>query len=74
MSGIDDLFLYTKVDDPMFMTPNKKVVESYFDALSRMDRSAVLSCLTEDVERVEWANGFPQSGVPVQGGPLSFII
>ena len=51
----------------MVMTPNKKVVETFLDGLSRMDRAAVLSCLTEDVERVEWADGFPGSGVPVRG-------
>ncbi len=49
------------------MSPNKKVVESYMDALSRLDRPALLSCLTEDVERVEWADGFPDSGVPQRG-------
>ena len=51
----------------MVMSPNKKVVEKYMDGLSRLDRSAVLSCLTEEVERVEWADGFPGSGVPLRG-------
>jgi uncharacterized protein len=49
------------------MSPNKKVIEKYFDSLSKMDRPALLSCLTDDVERVEWADGFPNSGVPVRG-------
>ncbi len=49
------------------MTPNKKVVETWLDAIGRMDRAALLSCLAEDVERVEWAEGFSGSGVPVRG-------
>ncbi len=49
------------------MSPNKKVVETYIDGLGRMDRAALLSCLAEDVERVEWAEGFPGSGIPVRG-------
>jgi uncharacterized protein len=61
------LLFILRSPDPVVMTPNKKVVESFLDALGRMDRSALLSCLAEDVERVEWANGFPQSGVPVRG-------
>ena len=32
-----------------------------------MDRAALLACLAEEVERVEWADGFPGSGVPVRG-------
>jgi ketosteroid isomerase-like protein len=49
------------------MSPNKKVVEKYFDSLSKGDRSAVLSLLTDTVERIEWADGFPNSGVPLKG-------
>jgi ketosteroid isomerase-like protein len=49
------------------MSLNKKVVETYQASLGALDWDAVASCLAEDVERVEWADGFPQSGVPVKG-------
>ena len=48
------------------MSPNKKVIETYMASWTT-DRSTALSCLTEDVERVEWADGFPDSGVPQRG-------
>jgi ketosteroid isomerase-like protein len=51
----------------MFMSPNKKIVETYQASLGDLDWAAVASCLTDDVERVEWADGFPSSGVPVRG-------
>ena len=34
------------------MTPNKKTVEAYMDGFRTTDRSAILSCLTDDVEWV----------------------
>ncbi|MFZ0892144.1 MAG: nuclear transport factor 2 family protein [Thermoplasmata archaeon] len=49
------------------MSPNKKVVQTYQESLGNLDWGAVASCLTDDVERVEWADGFPSSGVPVRG-------
>jgi len=49
------------------MSPNKKVVETFQANLGNLDWTAVASCLAEDVERVEWADGFPASGVPVRG-------
>ncbi len=49
------------------MSPNKQVVATYQESLGNLDWDAVTSCLTEDVERVEWAEGFPSSGVPVRG-------
>jgi ketosteroid isomerase-like protein len=49
------------------MSPNKKVVETYQTSLGNLDWATVASCLTDDVERVEWADGFPTSGVPVRG-------
>ncbi|MGA9838979.1 MAG: nuclear transport factor 2 family protein [Thermoplasmata archaeon] len=49
------------------MTPNKKVVETYLTALGNLDWSTVGSCLADDVERIEWGDGFPESGVPVRG-------
>jgi ketosteroid isomerase-like protein len=49
------------------MSPNKSVVELYQTSLGNLDWATVASCLTEDVERAEWADGFPQSGVPVKG-------
>ncbi len=49
------------------MSPNKEVAERYLDSLSRGDRPGLLSRLTEEVERVEWADGFPNSGVPLRG-------
>jgi ketosteroid isomerase-like protein len=49
------------------MSPNKQVVETYQASLGNLDWAAVATCLTEDVERVEWADGFPSSGVPVRG-------
>jgi uncharacterized protein len=49
------------------MSANKKVVETYQTSLGNLDWAAVASCLTDDVERVEWADGFPSSGVPLRG-------
>ena len=49
------------------MSRNKKVVEKWLEGLGRLDRSALQSCLAEDAERVEWADGFPESGVPQRG-------
>ena len=49
------------------MSPNKEVVSKYFESLRTMDRKALGSCLTEDAQRVEWADGFETSGVPIQG-------
>ncbi len=48
------------------MSPNKEVIETYLASWTT-DRPTALSCLTEDVERVEWADGFPDSGVPQRG-------
>jgi ketosteroid isomerase-like protein len=49
------------------MSPNKKMVETYQASLGDLDWAAVASCLTDDVVRVEWADGFPSSGVTVRG-------
>ncbi len=49
------------------MTANKNLVESCQAALANLDWTAVGACLTDDVERVEWADGFPASGIPVRG-------
>jgi uncharacterized protein len=49
------------------MSPNKKVVETYLAALGNLDWPTVASCLADDVERAEWADGFAESGVPVRG-------
>ena len=49
------------------MSPNKVVITKYFESSSALDRQAVVSYLTENVERVEWADGFPDSGVPLRG-------
>jgi ketosteroid isomerase-like protein len=49
------------------MSSNKNVVATYQAALGNLDWAAVASCLADDVERVEWADGFPSSGVPVRG-------
>src|SRR5580658_10220681 len=49
------------------MSENKAVVEAYQASLGNLDWAAVASYLTDDVEQVEWADGFPQSGVPVRG-------
>jgi len=49
------------------MSPNKEVVAAYQASLGNLDWAGVAACLTDDVERVEWADGFPQSGVPVRG-------
>ena len=35
--------------------------------MDNLDRSALLSCLEEDTERTEWADGFPESGIPQRG-------
>jgi ketosteroid isomerase-like protein len=49
------------------MSPNKQIVESYQSSLGNLDWDAVSLCLADDVERVEWADGFPTSGVPTRG-------
>ncbi len=49
------------------MSPNKKVVTTYLTGLGNLDWATVAACLADDVERVEWADGFPASGVPVRG-------
>jgi ketosteroid isomerase-like protein len=49
------------------VTANKDLVTRYFDALRRLDRAAMGACLTDAVERVEWADGFSSSGVPIRG-------
>jgi|SRR5580658_845007 uncharacterized protein len=49
------------------MSPNKQVVETYQASLGNLDWDVVASCLTDDVERVEWADGFAESGIPVRG-------
>ncbi len=49
------------------VSPNKEVVNTYFAGLSNLDRAALSACLAEDVERVEWADGFANSGVPQKG-------
>lgn len=57
----------TRSPDSMAVSHNKNIVTKYFDSLSRLDRQAVLTLLTDDVQRVEWADGFPESGVPLTG-------
>jgi uncharacterized protein len=49
------------------MSPNKKVVETYLRCMGDLDWAGVAACLADDVERIEWADGFPASGVPVRG-------
>jgi ketosteroid isomerase-like protein len=49
------------------MSANKETITRYFESLSRLDRPALLELLTDDVQRVEWADGFASSGVAVQG-------
>jgi ketosteroid isomerase-like protein len=46
------------------MSPNKKVIESYF---ATIDRSKLAPLLTDDVEWVEWVDGVPASGSRLQG-------
>ena len=49
------------------VSQRKDIVKKWFDSLGRLDQSALLSCLAEDAERTEWADGFSESGVPQQG-------
>ena len=49
------------------MSENKKVIENYRDSFSRGNRDGVLSYLSDDVEWIEWADGFADSGVPRRG-------
>ncbi len=49
------------------MSPNKKVVEKLGEGIDRLDRETMLSCLADDVERIEWLDGNPNSGVPIRG-------
>ena len=46
------------------MSPNKETVEKFKELFSKGDRQGLSSLLTDDVEWVEWAEGFPGSGVP----------
>jgi uncharacterized protein len=48
------------------MTPNKTLVETYLTTWT-WDRPTAMACLADDVERIEWADGFPGSGVPQRG-------
>jgi uncharacterized protein len=49
------------------MSENKKVVATYLACMGNLDWAGVAECLADDVERIEWADGFPTSGVPVRG-------
>jgi ketosteroid isomerase-like protein len=49
------------------MTSNKEVVATYQACLGNLDWAGVADTLTDDVERVEWADGFDSSGVAVRG-------
>ncbi len=49
------------------MSANKKLLERYFASLGDLDFTTVASCMADDVERIEWADGFPMSGVPKRG-------
>lgn len=49
------------------MSSNKKVVETYLSSMGNLDQATLATCLTDDVERIEWADGFAASGVPVRG-------
>jgi ketosteroid isomerase-like protein len=49
------------------MTTNKDVVATYQACLGNLDWAGVAATLTDDVERVEWADGFDSSGVPTRG-------
>lgn len=49
------------------MSENKRVIEKYRDCFRRGDRDGVGSWLAEDVEWIEWADGFAASGVPRRG-------
>jgi ketosteroid isomerase-like protein len=46
------------------MSPNKKVIESYF---AGTDRSKVAPLLADDVEWIEWGDGVPPTGVRTKG-------
>jgi ketosteroid isomerase-like protein len=49
------------------VSPNKELVETYLTSIGKLDWVGVAACLANDVERIEWAHGFPASGVPVRG-------
>lgn len=49
------------------MSVNKEVVKTYLDGIDNLDLSALRSCLAEDADRTEWADGFSDSGVPQRG-------
>jgi hypothetical protein len=46
------------------MSPNKKIIETYF---ATADRSRLAPLLSDDVEWIEWADGVPASGVLTKG-------
>ena len=51
-----------------FMSPNKKLVETYLTTRGRLaDRSKMGSLLTEDAEWIEWGDGVPETGVRTRG-------
>lgn len=47
-----------------FMSPNKKLIETY---LGTTDKSKLGSLLADDVEWVEWGDGVPASGAITRG-------
>jgi uncharacterized protein len=47
-----------------FMSPNKKLIETY---LTTTDKSKLGSLLADDVEWVEWGDGVPASGAITRG-------
>jgi|SRR5580692_3831088 ketosteroid isomerase-like protein len=49
------------------MSPNQPVVGTYQASIGKLDVATVASCLAEDVERVEWADGAATSGTWVRG-------
>jgi uncharacterized protein len=48
----------------VFVSPNKKLIETY---LATTDKSKLGPLLTDDVEWVEWGDGVPPSGIVTRG-------
>ncbi len=54
----------TRYGVPVFVSPKKKLIETY---LTTTDKSKLGPLLADDVEWVEWGDGVPASGVITRG-------
>jgi hypothetical protein len=59
----------------LYMTPNKRTVESYMDEFRKTDRPQILYCLTDDVEEGDVVVAEGSVRAPKQdGGFLNLVL